>query len=316
MTAKHILVTGIPRCGSTFTGKIMSLSPRLSYIQEPFNPNYGLVGADIHFPFIKSPKPDNIYANLLSELFSFKAKYKKNYSQDNSVRKFAKSIFGPRAQINYRIAKFLHGENVRLLIKDPDAALLSEQMYLEHDCNVLILVRHPGAVYASFSRLGVGFDVSDIIPENFFNTLNMSDNADLLKKVEKSPAEQIGLLWVYIYENLNAYFKKYDDWLMLLHEDISIDPIRSFKKIFNWAEIEFTERIKRKITTLTNANNPVTARQNKMHDLSRNSASLSDYWKKTVSTEDIGILKKIIEPTSSHFYDQNSWNIQSETTSL
>jgi len=285
----------------------MSLSPQLSYIQEPFNPNYGLVGADIHFPIIKSQTPDNIYENLLNDLFSFKAKYKKNYSQDNSIRKFAKSILGPRAQINYRIAKFLHRENVRLLIKDPDAALLSEQMYLGHDCNVLILVRHPGAVYASLSRLGRVLDVSDIIQENFFNNLNMSDNEDLLKKVEKSPAEQVGLLWVYIYENLNAYFKIYDDWLMLLHEDISIDPIPSFKKIFNWADIEFTERIKRKITRLTNADNPVTARQNKMHDLSRDSASLTDHWKKTVSDEDVSVLKEITEPTLSLFYDNKSW---------
>jgi len=309
MTAKHILVTGIPRCGSTFTGKIMSLSPQLSYIQEPFNPNYGLIGADIHFPFIKSHNPDNIYANLLNDLFSYKAKYKKNYSQDNSVRKFAKSIFGPRAQINYRIAKFLHRENVRLLIKDPDAALLSEQMYLEHDCNVLILVRHPGAVYASFSRLGMVFDVSDIIQEKFFDNLNMPDNEALLKKVEKSPVEQVGLLWVYIYENLTAYSKKYDDWLMLLHEDISIDPIPSFKKIFNWAEIDFTERIKRKITRLTNANNPVTARHNKMHDLGRNSANLADHWKKTVSDEDVSVLKEITEPAASLYYDSSSWKI-------
>lgn len=309
MTAKHILVTGIPRCGSTFTGKIMALSPQLSYIQEPFNPNYGFVGADIHFPFIKNQNPDNVYENLLNDLFSFKAKYKKNYTLDNSVKKLAKFIFGPRAQINYRITKFLRRKNLRLLIKDPDAALLSEQMYLEHDCNVLVLVRHPGAVYASFNRLGGALDVSDIIPEYFFNNLNMSNHVELLKKVDKSMPEHVGLLWVYIYENLNAYFKKYDDWLMVLHEDISINPIPSFKKIFKWAEIEFTKRIERKITALTNANNPVLARKNKMHDLSRNSASLADYWKKTVSPKDISVLKEITEPTSSQFYDATSWKI-------
>lgn len=307
MSAKHILVTGIPRCGSTFTGKIMSLSSQLSYIQEPFNPNYGLVGADKHFPSIDANNPDDKYADLLNDLFSFSAKYKKNYSNDNMFKKMVKFIIGPRAQVNYRIAKLFRGDNVRLLIKDPDAALLSEQMYLEHDCNALILIRHPGAVYASFSRLGGTLDISDFIQKNFFDIHQMPDHAELLKKVDKSPAEQIGLLWVYIYEILNAYFKKHSDWLMVLHEDISINPIPSFKKIFDWADIEFTDRIKRKITTLTNANNPVMARQNKMHDLSRNSASLADYWKKTVSDKDISMLKEITEQTVSLFYDTASW---------
>lgn len=309
MTANHILVTGIPRCGSTFTGKIMSLSPQLSYIQEPFNPNYGLVGADIHFPTIDTQNPQDKYVALLNDFFSFKAKYRKNYSNDNILRKVAKSVFGTRAHKSYRKANRLQGPKSGLLIKDPDAALLSEQMYLEHDCNVLILVRHPGAVFASFNRLGGAIDVSDIIPENFFNNLNMSNNTEVLKKVDKSMPEQVGLLWVYIYENLNAYFKKYDDWLMLLHEDISINPIPSFKKIFTWAEMDFSERIERKITALTNANNPIMARQNKMHDLSRNSASLADYWKKTVSSEDISVLKKITKPTLSLFYDTASWKI-------
>ncbi len=36
---KLILLTGPPRCGTTFFGKVLALPRNVSYIREPFNVN-------------------------------------------------------------------------------------------------------------------------------------------------------------------------------------------------------------------------------------------------------------------------------------
>ena len=47
-----ILVTGAHRSGSTWTGKMLALAPRVAYIHEPFNMDYAHPGkCTAHFPY-------------------------------------------------------------------------------------------------------------------------------------------------------------------------------------------------------------------------------------------------------------------------
>lgn len=305
---KHILVTGIQRSGTTFTSRILAQSNELLYLPEPFNPDYGIVGVKDHYSYINSNEGLDITVQLLKDFFTFRSKYKKNYSRDNFLKKTIKSIFGPKAQVRYTINNLFRKNNSRFLIKDPDAALLSEYMFLNHHCQILILVRHPGAVLASYKRLGWGFDFDSFLTKKRLMKDYLSEFESLYKKPNKSLVEQVGLLWTSIYKVLRTYSVRHKNWLTILHEDLCLNPLAIFNDVFRWAEIPLTNNIKQKIVMQTNERNPIKARENKLHDFSRDSLNLASYWKEVVLPEERQILRGITEPISSFYYPETSWN--------
>ncbi|HJM48137.1 MAG TPA: sulfotransferase domain-containing protein, partial [Candidatus Marinimicrobia bacterium] len=190
----------------------------------------------------------------------------------------------------------------------PDAAFLSEDMYLKHNCQILIMVRHPCAVLASYKRLGWQFDFETLLRKEYLMENHLSEFEAFYKKENKTLAEQVGMLWVSVYNVLRIYSEQHENWLTILHEDLCNEPEETFKDIFKWAGISITDSIKQMIVRKTSSGNPVTARGNILHDFSRDSANLATYWKEVISTKERKVVKQITDPISSLFYDEESWN--------
>ena len=307
MQIKHILMTGMPRSGTTFISHILLKSNSLVYLPEPFNMNYGLLGVDCRFPYIRSQDSNDKYVPLLEDLFNFRASYKRNYSRDGNFKKITKFFFGSRANIRYRLNGSFKKNSSRFLIKDPDAAFLSGYMYERYNCQVMIIIRHPGAIMASFKRLGWTFDFTDFLMRSEFNNQYLNELEQLMKKKNKSLAEQVGLLWICIYKVLTIYAKRHCSWLTIKHEDICLKPEETFEKMFEWCNLKYTNLIKKEIIGKTKSDNAVHARNNAIHDLTRNSQKLVDYWKDSVTHEEKNILKKITEPIAQLYYDEATW---------
>ena len=108
---KHILVTGMQRSGTTFTSSILKLATNLLYLPEPFNPNYGLEGVEKQYSCINLDDSNNINQLLIDDLFSYRASFKKNYTNDNRFKKIAKYFIGSRVQFRYKKARYFFGNN-------------------------------------------------------------------------------------------------------------------------------------------------------------------------------------------------------------
>lgn len=302
MQKKHILMVGMPRSGTTFTSYILLKTHSLIYLPEPFNMNYGLEEVDCRFPYINDK-----YARLVNDLFNFKARYKKNYLKDGFLKILTKFFLGNRANIRYRLSSVFKKNTARFLIKDPDAAFLSEYMFKKYNCDVLVTIRHPGAILASFKRLGWTFDFTNFLMRKEFINEYLKEFEQLMQKENKSLAEQVGLLWVCVYKVLSLYAERHKEWLIVRHEDICLKPEEIFKNIFEWCDLKYTVSIKKEIIKKTRLENSVNARNNIIHDLSRNSQNLVDYWKNSITSEEINILKELTGPISRLYYDDTTW---------
>ena len=111
-----IFVTGAPRSGTTWVGKMLALSKNIGYIHEPFNTdhNIGRIAKqfDYRFQYIELGKKSK-YEKLFKDVMDFK------YNLNNAIKSVSTlSDFG------YKIREFGQTAqnrvlNRRPLIKDP-----------------------------------------------------------------------------------------------------------------------------------------------------------------------------------------------------
>ena len=97
--------------------------------------------------------------------------------------------------------------------------------------------------------------------------------------------EQVGLLWVIVNKMLNIFSQRNNNWMTVIHENLCREPEKTFQNIFDWAGIHLTENIRIEINRKTNSNIPILAQNNKLHDFSRGTVRLVDYWKKEYALE-------------------------------
>ncbi len=308
---KHILITGTLRSGTTFTGNILRMARSTVYIREPFNPSYGLSGVDCTLPYIRSEDSNDKYIRLIDDLFSFRASYRKNYSKDANLKKIVKFFLGTRNNMIYKSRGMFNKNTSRLLIKDGHAAFLSEYMSQKHDCQVIVTVRHPCAVMASFKQLGWLFNFNPTLldRQSFFRKyFTEKEYEELIQHKERSYAIQVGLMWLCIYKVLVSY-SRHPSFLIIKQEDVCLKPEEHFKKIFKWCNLEYTNVIKNEITKKTISSNPIRKRNNIDPEkvIGRDSQKLGSYWKDIVTHEERAILKKITEPVAQLYYSEASW---------
>lgn len=295
------------RSGTHFTGKILSYSPDTVLLFEPLNPFYGIEGVDCSFPYISYDYEEDKYIRLLNDFFSYKARYKKNYSKDHLTKKIVKYLLGSRTNIRYQTGKIRKNNKARFIIHDPYSAFVSEYMSKQHNCYVLVLIRHPGAVLSSYKRLGWSFEPKRFIYRENLMRDHLTEFEHLLQRDDKSLVTKVGLLWVCIYKILRTYYQRNDSFLFISHEDLCFHPIETFKTIYDWTGLTFTDRIEKEIVKMTRLGNPVKARNNRVQDYKRDSRKLATSWKESISIDERNILREITEPISCHYYDDNSW---------
>lgn len=250
---KPILITGIHRCGSTFTGRMLSMNKNIAYVFEPFNPEYGLEKFDYYFKYLTKENINSELNNILKRLLNLdKLNYEPlkidNYNAKNVIKYILRPIIKSKPQFEYnyyRINPFID----RLLVKDPIACLSSQFLHRQYNFDVVILIRHPLSFVGSIKRLNWGFDFNNFLnqPELMNDYLHIyEDDMIQLNKMDSSIVEVGTLVWKCIYTVLFDYIKNNPNIIAVKHEDLSLKPIETFTILYKKLEIDFSKKNKTK----------------------------------------------------------------------
>lgn len=295
---KPILITGAPRSGTTWTGRIISLSTNVRYIHEPFNLDVGYKNTPIQYwlEFIDEDFSDIKQKEVLSFISSFYGIYNfQTYQYYSNI----KSIRG----IYHFLNEFRHRLYQRPLIKDPIAIMSTEWIYKKLNCNVVITIRHPAAFVASLLIKGWEFDFNNyLVQKNLMDKCLYDYTDDIVEfsKNRKSIIDQGILLWNTIYSIVYKYKKKYnDDWMFVKHEDLSKLPVEKFKDIFKYLNINFDSQVEKRIISSTTAS--------KNTELERNSLENLCTWKSRLSPDEINNVKEKSFHVWNKFYSEDDW---------
>lgn len=94
---RWLLVTGMPRSGTTFAGRVLSAPLAVDYIHEPFNPDCGIVGVDqllVHTRLGAANEPE--VRRAVDDLMHYRARLRTgHFARDSAVKGAVKR--GPSA---------------------------------------------------------------------------------------------------------------------------------------------------------------------------------------------------------------------------
>jgi hypothetical protein len=133
---RWIFVTGVPRGGTTFVGRVLALAPQADYVNEPFNPDWGLAGVDRFYVTAHGQEAVQTEA-LVKQLLGLRGRMVGGpRGTQAGLSSWQRRRIASRNDLRYM--KMCHDPRRRVVIlKDPVGCLLTEYLAVEHRVQAL-----------------------------------------------------------------------------------------------------------------------------------------------------------------------------------
>lgn len=308
---RWIFVTGMIRSGTTFVGRVLSLPFEVDYLHEPFNGGRSLPDGKPFVPRYVRPGvtgPEvNEYRSHLAKIFSYDLTLPTVRDENDSwFRKMVKTVVKSRGPACLRLAKMnpLDGTTV---LKDPVGKLTAEFLYREFGVRPVIVVRHPASLAASLKRVEWWPEMKDFHQEPELLEDYFRDEEAFLGTEWPSRLHEAMAHWRATHKALLSQAATYDDWLVLTHEELSERPVETFGQLYERLDLRWTSSIERNIRALTGGSNTVEARDNRVMDLSRDSASIFELRRDSLDPTERREIYDIVGDVALKLYSRESF---------
>ncbi|NRQ34440.1 sulfotransferase [Nonomuraea sp. NN258] len=240
-----VLVTGLPRSGTSWVGRMLAAGGELIYVNEPLNPGHppggcpGVLDARVSHRFQYICDDDRTgwlpaFRDTVALRYRWAAELRANRSPYDLAR-----------LLRYGTA-FAYGRLTgrRALLDDPFAVLSAGWFARRLGCRVIALVRDPVSVVASWRRLGWHVPVREWLDQ----PLLLRDHPWLLElRALDGSADQLATtaaLWRAARRVLAAT----PGIEVVSYESLAADPLPGFRRLYDYAHLSWTPRAARRIT--------------------------------------------------------------------
>jgi hypothetical protein len=249
-----IVVTGMARCGTSWVGKLLQASSELTYINEPLNPDHppgrspGVLNASVerHYQYISEHNEDGWLAafdDTLHLRYHVGAERRRNHSPYDLARMAKCATSFPARRLLGR----------RALLDDPYALLASEWLANRLGCRVVVIVRDPVAIVASWKRLGWTTDLGELLHQP---TLMRDWLEPFRRELETVAAsgdviDRVALLWRLLYLVAAEYERRCPAIHVVRYEDLATEPVARFADLYATLSLDFDERAEAEVVRST-----------------------------------------------------------------
>jgi hypothetical protein len=317
--ARPILVTGMPRSGTSWVGKMLEASRKAVYINEPLNPQHppgrspGVLRATVPHRFLYiTEENDQDYDSAFADLFRLRYNVAAELAENRSPVDLL------------RLLKYLSSFTIgrrrgkKPLLDDPFAVFSAAWLARRFDCSVIVVVRHPAAVAASRRQLSHRTDFSHFLRQPLLMRDWLEPFRAEMETMARTPEDLIGhacLLWRMIYSVVHTQRHDTPALHVVRHEDLSLAPLTGFARLYAQTGLPFDETARRAITRATTARE---RRSAPAWSLSRgvsrtgfrplDSRSHVGSWKRMLRPEEIGRVRRLTADVAPAYYASDDWS--------
>ena len=301
MTApkRLILVTGCSRSGTTAIGSNLALASGTRYIYEPFNSQTGLASIREHFPVPGAGEfPIRLLDQSVEQIRTLNMNLKPGVlSRDEGWRRVLKKYIGSRTRLSYLLCRFDYSLK-RIIWKDPLAAFSAEAAATRHHIPVVVTVRPPVAVAASFKRMGWMPRVVELEGRLKKVGLDFGDRAILRyrDKLDESPIAS-AILWRMVYCALLKLSQEVPSIYLVNVQDFVENPIERYRHLYNLLELPWSNRveagIERRHPRSSGSRRSSEHMPQRAHITRRDLRQINEYGRKLLAPEEITLIEDI-----------------------
>ncbi|GGS90547.1 sulfotransferase family protein [Planobispora rosea] len=264
-----VLVTGLPRSGTSWTGRMLAAGGELVYVNEPLNPlprpgrSPGVLNADVthRFQYI-SADDDEVWLRAFTDTVTLRYRFLAELRRNRAPYDLARML-------RYGTA-FTFGRLTgrRALLDDP-FALLSAGWFAERlGCRVIVLIRDPVAFTGSWQRLGWTVYFHELLEQP--SLVRDHPRVEELRPLVGSQDRlaKAAALWRVSTAVVTDLAARHSEILLVSYEELAADPLRGFRRLYEWADLAWSPRAESRISRACTAPTSPT-RDFTWHGLSR-----------------------------------------------
>jgi hypothetical protein len=302
-----ILVTGAHRSGTTWVGKMLAAHPQVAYISEPLNLWHrpGVLRAPVKYWYTYLfPENEADFYQPLQETIAFRyhllAELGALRSRKDLLRMLRDGSIFLRGRISHQ----------QPLLKDPFALFSAPWFARRLGCRVVILVRHPAAFASSLERLGWHFDFSHLLAQPQLLRDHLASFRPEMEKMLARPADVIAqacLLWRMVYAVVDQFRRKYPDFHIVRHEDLSRQPLEGFQRLYASLGLTFPPRVQKAILSSSSPQNPREGNKKALYTINLDSRANLANWQRRLDIKTIDRIRELTAGVSECFYTPQDW---------
>lgn len=286
---KPIFITGHGRSGTSWIGSTLKQASGVLYYDEPCYPTAEKEGDySAWFRYVRPDGNDPFFARWLDAAFK------------GLISHGGGSWLRHRA---YR--RLLPG--YRVIIKEVASFMSLEWIYRRYQPSVLIIIRHPCAVALSEKNLNPTIPLERRIEEILNQPALAEDHLlpyiAVLEKA-RTPFEIYGALWAARNRVIANLIPHYPQWKLLSYEEVSQDPVGSFRGVFGDLNLNWGKKVKNSIIRTTTEERPGN------YSINRITIKQVNKWKREMNQSEVEQVRRCVEPFNLPFYNSESdWDL-------
>jgi len=306
LPGRPILITGIPRSGTTWVGRVLCAGQGAGYVNEPFNlatsPGTMRVPVDRWYPHVTAENEGEILP-ALGPLLRFEYPLARELPRCRTYNDVLHTLSWWRNSVR--------SKGRRPLVKEPHAVFSTEWFARRLGSDVLVTVRNPAAVVSSWKRLGWDFDFANLLEQPaLVRDLLGPFRADMERALEPSRdlVDRVALLWHVVYRTVADYRNRFPGFHIVRQEDLSREPAEGYRALYAALGLPLTREAEVAIAAASSADNPKETTVEKPHETRLDSRANLTSWKQRLSDDEVDRVRNVTEETAALFYRGDEWS--------
>lgn len=264
---QDILLTSLPRSGSTWASQTISRATRSRLINEPFNWKRYPQREKYHMLYLTAGSNQPELIEIIEKEKRPKNPIIKRFSKDKPV-----------------------------VLKDVHLCLAVEYVWEQLKPSIIILVRHPCGMANSWMKLNyeVRFRLDLLLSQPNLMEEYLLPFKDHLS-LNRDKWFEIGAYWGASYFVLNQLSHTHDEWKWITHEELCVNSANRYQQLLNNLGVKVNLRSQKRLLTFLERHN----RRNsgiKPYSVSRISSNEPEKWRRDMTPEQINSVLQGAEP--------------------
>lgn len=255
--ARGVLVTGLPRSGTSWVGKMLEASGELVYVNEPMNPSHppgrspGVLDAEVehYFHYVCDQNAAG-WLEAFDDTLRLRFRPVRELRRNHRPYDLARAV---KYALGFTVGR-LRGR--RALLDDPYALPSTPWLVDRAGMSAVVLVRDPVSLAGSWRRLGWRVDPAELLAQPLLMRDHLEPWRDELERAAgpagaRDPLASLCALWNATTGLVLAFDADHPRIAVRRYEEVASAPMSAFAKLYERLGLTWSASAQQRVHTAT-----------------------------------------------------------------